>query len=180
VAFYDNVRAQHELVTKHFGITHLRAVLGWSMGAGQTYQWVTQYPDFMDIAVPFCGSAKTSLHNQVFIEGVKVALLAVKNTRSAGSGKGGLQEDSAEVRTWSERDREIGLKAMGRVYAGWWVHPFVLLLLESGLSNLNRGFSQAFYRQKLYETALGYKDLEDFLQNHWEKWACSKGKCATP
>src|SRR3954447_3518930 len=26
VSFYDNVRAQHELVTKHFGITHLRAV----------------------------------------------------------------------------------------------------------------------------------------------------------
>lgn len=39
----------------------------------------------------------------------------------------------------------------------------------------NRGFSQAFYRHKLYETELGYKNLEDFLQGHWEKWACSKG-----
>jgi homoserine O-acetyltransferase len=28
----------------------------------------------------------------------------------------------------------------------------------------------------LYETALGYKDLEDFMQNFWEKWALSKGK----
>jgi hypothetical protein len=45
---------------------------------------------------------------------------------------------------------------------------------------LNRGFSQAFYREKLYETALGYKDLEDFLQNHWEKWACSKGNRSLP
>ena len=35
VSFYDNVRAQHKLVTEHFGIKHLRAVLGWSMGAGQ-------------------------------------------------------------------------------------------------------------------------------------------------
>ena len=25
--FYDNVRAQHELVTKHLGITHARAVV---------------------------------------------------------------------------------------------------------------------------------------------------------
>lgn len=124
VSFYDNVRAQHELVTKHFGITHLRAVLGWSMGAGQTYQWVTQYPDFMDIAVPFCGSAKTSLHNKVFLEGVKTALLAVKNTRSAGSGNGAVKEDCAEVRIWSDRDREVGLKAMGRVYAGWLVYSF--------------------------------------------------------
>lgn len=31
VSFYDNVRAQHELVTKYLGIQHLRAVLGWSM-----------------------------------------------------------------------------------------------------------------------------------------------------
>ncbi|KAJ5491387.1 hypothetical protein N7539_002954 [Penicillium diatomitis] len=155
VTFYDNVRAQHELVTKHFGITHLRAVVGWSMGAGQTYQWATQYPEFMDIAVPFCGSAKTSLHNLVFIEGVKASLLAVKNARSAGPGKDRVQESAEESRAWSDRDREVGLKAMGRVYAGW-------------------GFSQAFYRHKLYETKLGYKDLEDFLQGHWETWACSK------
>ncbi|EPS25515.1 hypothetical protein PDE_00448 [Penicillium oxalicum 114-2] len=155
VTFYDNVRAQHELVTKHFGISHLRAVVGWSMGGAQTYQWATQYPDFMDIAVPFCGSAKTSLHNLVFIEGVKASLLAVKNVCSAGPGKDRLQESSDEVLSWSDRDREVGLKAMGRVYAGW-------------------GFSQAFYRHKLYETELGYKNLEDFLQGHWEKWACSK------
>lgn len=134
VSFYDNVRAQYELVTKHFGITHLRAVVGWSMGAGQTFQWATQYPDFMDIAVPFCGSAKTSLHNKVFLEGVKAALLAVKNTRSAGSGNGAIQEDSAEVRTWSERDREVGLKAMGRVYAGWWVNAPALACFRCSLT----------------------------------------------
>src|SRR5271168_2071741 len=55
VTFFDNVRAQHKLVTEHLGIKHARAVIGWSMGAGQTFQWATSYPDFMDIAVPFCG-----------------------------------------------------------------------------------------------------------------------------
>lgn len=119
VAFYDNVRAQHELITKHFGISHLRAVVGWSMGAGQTFQWATQYPDFMDLAVPFCGSAKTSLHNQVFLEGVKSSLLAVKNTRSAGSGEIGIQEDSVKHRAWTAEEKDVGLKALGRVYAGW-------------------------------------------------------------
>ncbi|KAI7161954.1 homoserine O-acetyltransferase [Hortaea werneckii] len=84
VLFYDNVRAQHELVTKHLGVGHVRAVLGWSMGAGQTYQWATQYPDFMDLIVPFCGSARTSLHNRVFLEGVKSAVLAGKQAVSAG------------------------------------------------------------------------------------------------
>jgi hypothetical protein len=43
------------------------------------------------------------------------------------------------------------------------------------LTHRYRGFSQAFYRHKLYETALGYKNLDDFMVNFWEKWACSKG-----
>jgi len=157
VLFYDNVRAQYELVTKHLGIKHARAVLGWSMGAGQTYQWATQYPEFMDIAVPFCGSAKTSLHNQVFIEGVKSALYASLGTSSGGVAKPDLFTASGKPVKFSAESREIGLKALGRVYAGW-------------------GFSQAFYREKLYQTAptLGFKSLDDFLVNFWEAWALSK------
>ncbi|GKZ41257.1 hypothetical protein AbraIFM66951_008655 [Aspergillus brasiliensis] len=150
-SFYDNVRAQHQLVTQHLKITHVRAVIGWSMGAAQTYQWATQYPDFMDLAIPFCGSARTSLHNKVFLEGVKSALLAAKHIPSAGSGNGGLLQAEQSLRTWSDTEKEVGLKAFGR-----------------------GGFSQAFYREKLYETALGFKDLEDFMQNFWESWALSK------
>ncbi|KAF2726115.1 homoserine acetyltransferase [Polychaeton citri CBS 116435] len=153
VLFYDNVRAQHELVTKKLGIEHARAVVGWSMGAGQTYQWATQYPDFMDLVVPFCGSARTSLHNQVFLEGVKAALLGGKATSSAGVCAGnGVQGTES---TWSEKEKTQGLKALARVYAGW-------------------GFSQAFYRERLYESALGFKDLEDFMINFWEAWGLSK------
>lgn len=39
-----------------------------------------------------------------------------------------------------------------------------------------RGFSQAFYREKLHEKHYGYKDLESFMQGFWESWACSKGQ----
>ncbi|KAH7367995.1 homoserine acetyltransferase [Plectosphaerella cucumerina] len=156
VTFYDNVRAQHTLVTKGLGISHVRAVLGWSMGAGQTYQWVTQFPDFMDLGVPFCGSARTSLHNQVFLEGVKGALLAAKGAASGGI-CGGEATAARKYRGWTEEEKSVGLKALGRVYAGW-------------------GFSQAFYREKVYETAptLGFKGLEDFMVGFWEKWALSK------
>jgi hypothetical protein len=114
------------------------------------------YPDFMDICVPFCGSAKTSLHNQVFLEGVKSALLAARKNSSAGSCEDGVLSKGEEYRTWTAEEKEVGLKAFGRVYAGW-------------------GFSQAFYREKLYESVLGFKDLEDFMKNFWEKWALSKG-----
>ncbi|KAF2726760.1 homoserine acetyltransferase family protein [Polyplosphaeria fusca] len=155
VLFYDNVRAQHELVTKHLGVNHAKAVLGWSMGAGQTYQWATQYPDFMDVAVPFCGSAKTSLHNQVFLEGVKSALYAAKGTSSSGVAQPDVHTEKFGYSSFTESTKSTGLKALGRVYAGW-------------------GFSQAFYREKLHETALGFKDLDDFLVNFWESWALSK------
>lgn len=79
------------------------------------------YPSFMDICVPFCGSAKTALHNQVFLEGVKSALLAAKSLSSAGSKEGVVVkgEGGEEVRVWSKEEREVGLKAFGRGYAGW-------------------------------------------------------------
>ena len=110
--------------------------------------------DFMDFLVPFCGSAKTSLHNQVFLEGVKTALVAPTQASSAGICKG--ENFPGGNSSWTEEQKSVGLKALGRVYAGW-------------------GFSQAFYREKLYESALGFKDLEDFMVNFWEAWGLSKG-----
>ena len=65
----DNVRVQHRLVTEKFGIEHIRLVTGWSMGALQTFHWGALYPDMMDLIAPFCGSAKCSRHNFVFLEG---------------------------------------------------------------------------------------------------------------
>ena len=46
------------------------------MGAQQTYQWGSLYPDMVERIAPFCGSAKTAPHNFVFLEGVKAALTA--------------------------------------------------------------------------------------------------------
>lgn len=100
----------------------------------------------MDICVPFCGSARTSLHNQVFLEGVKSALLAAKGLNSAGSCNGRVETKGSEDRTWSDAERTAGLKAFGRGYAGW-------------------GFSQTFYREKVHETAYGAKNLEEFMIN---------------
>jgi homoserine O-acetyltransferase len=103
VTAYDNVRAQHRLVTEKFGISHLRMVTGWSMGALQTFHWGALYPDMMDALAPFCGSAKCSRHNFVFLEGVKAALTA----------------DAAFAEGWYNEKPQRGLRAMARVYAGW-------------------------------------------------------------
>lgn len=117
---YDNVRAQHKLVVEHFGIKHLRAVMGWSMGGAQTFQWASQYADFMDLAIPFCGAAKVALHNIVMLEGVKSALLSAKSIPPPKTGEVAWPTAEGEsYRTWSDQEKSIGLKALGRVYAGW-------------------------------------------------------------
>lgn len=103
ITAHDNVKAQHKLVTERFGIEHIRLVTGWSMGALQTFQWGAQYPDMMDLIAPFCGSAKCSRHNFVFLEGVKAALTA----------------DGAWNEGWYTSKPARGLRAAARVYAGW-------------------------------------------------------------
>jgi homoserine O-acetyltransferase/O-succinyltransferase len=99
----DNVQTQYRLVTEHFGIERLALVLGWSMGAGQTYQWAVSHPEMVPRALPFCGSSRTSPHNIVFLEGVKGALTA------DGTFHGG----------WYAEQPVAGLRAAARVYAGW-------------------------------------------------------------
>jgi homoserine O-acetyltransferase len=103
VTFYDQVQTQHKLVTEKFGIETLALVTGWSMGAGQTYQWGVSFPDMVQRACPFCGSSKTSEHNVVFLEGVKAALTA----------------DDAFKGGWYDEKPVKGLRAAARVYAGW-------------------------------------------------------------
>ncbi len=133
ITAYDNVLLQHRLVTEKFGITKVKLVTGWSMGALQTYHWGALYPDMVERILPFQGSAKCSRHNHVFLEGAKAALLA----------------DAAFKDGWYDTPPTKGLRAFGRVYAGW-------------------GFSQTFYRQKLDMEAMGYASLEDFMVGFWE------------
>ena len=48
----DMVDADHRLLTEKLGITHLRLVMGTSMGGMHSWVWAERYPDFMDGAVP--------------------------------------------------------------------------------------------------------------------------------
>jgi len=131
ITLWDNIKCQHELLTKNFNIEKIALVTGWSMAGCQSYQWAAQYPDMVEAILPFCASAKTSEHNFVFLEGVKAALCADP--------------------IWNNGDYSAppteGLKAFGRVYAGW-------------------AFSQSFFREKKYKE-LGFKNVEELLID-WE------------
>ena len=61
----DNVAAVHQLLTTELGVQHLQAVIGFSMGAQQAFQWAVSYPDFMDRIVATSGTAKTYGHGIV-------------------------------------------------------------------------------------------------------------------
>jgi homoserine O-acetyltransferase len=48
----DMVRAQHLLLTEALGVTHLRLVIGTSMGGMHTWLWGETHPDFADALLP--------------------------------------------------------------------------------------------------------------------------------
>lgn len=129
---WDNVHAQARLLTEVFGIERIALAYGWSMGAQQALHWGAIYPERVERICAVCSSARTSVHNQVFLQGVRAALTGDPHWQ-------GDHFSAHPVR---------GLRAMGRVYAGW-------------------AMSQAFYREKLYER-VGFSSLEDFLVRSWE------------
>ncbi len=129
---YDNVQAQKRLTTEVFGVDRIALVYGWSMGAQQAMHWGALYPDKVERILAICGSARTAPHNKVFLEGVRATLTA----------------DPAWCGTHFREKPEVGLRAMGRVYAGW-------------------GMSQEFYRDEVWRET-GFSSLEDYLVRSWE------------
>ncbi len=132
ITHWDNVHAQARLLDEVFGVTHPALIYGWSMGAQQALHWGAIFPDRVPRICAVCGSARTSVHNSVFLQGVRATLTGDPAWR-------GDHFSEHPVR---------GLRAMGRVYAGW-------------------AMSQAFYREGLFRT-VGFSSLEDYLVRSWE------------
>ncbi len=99
----DNVRVQQRLLAEVLGVERVKLVYGFSMGAQQAFHWAALFPERVEKIAAICGSAKTSPHNFVFLEGVKAALTADP-----------LWQDG-----WFATQPVRGFQAMGRVYAGW-------------------------------------------------------------
>ncbi len=72
----DNVNAVHQLLTEELHLTHVRAIIGFSMGAQQAFQWAVSYPNFADRIVATSGTAKTYGHGMVRLDGQITAITA--------------------------------------------------------------------------------------------------------
>ena len=132
ITLFDNILAQYRLLSEELGVERIALVTGWSMAGCQSFQWAAQYPEFVNAILPFCASAKTAEHNIVFLEGVKAA----------------LQADAAYADGHYSSPPVKGLKAFGRIYAGW-------------------AFSQTFFREQMYRLK-GFDSAEALLQD-WEQ-----------
>jgi len=104
VTMADNVRAQRRLLTDVFGAERIAAAYGFSMGAGQAYHWAALFPDLVERAIIVCGTARTSVHNKVFLSGLLRTLEAAPEY--AGDGRFRAEPVAA-------------LRAFAHIYAGW-------------------------------------------------------------
>ncbi|HWK47074.1 MAG TPA: alpha/beta fold hydrolase [Stellaceae bacterium] len=104
VTSLDNVQAQRRLLREQFGITRLACVYGWSMGAQQAYHWAAAFPDAVERAIVNCGSARTAVHNRVFLS----SLIATLEAAPEHLGGGRFSAEPAAA-----------MRAFGRIYAGW-------------------------------------------------------------
>src|SRR6201994_4363427 len=99
----DNVSAVHHLLTRGLGVTHLRALIGFSMGAEQAFQWAVSYPDFTDKIVATSGTAKCWPHGVVRLES---QIISITNDPDFKGGDYTVQPAR-------------GLENFGMVWAAW-------------------------------------------------------------
>ena len=91
VTIADDVIAQHRLVTERFGISELQLVLGWSMGAQQTFEWAVRFPQMVKRAAPIGGTAKGTPHNQLMVDNL------MQSVTSDPAWNGGRYATSSDV-----------------------------------------------------------------------------------
>jgi homoserine O-acetyltransferase/O-succinyltransferase len=104
VTSWDSVAAQRRLLREVWGIEHLHCVYGWSMGAQQAYHWAAAHPAEVARAVVLCGSARTAVHNQVFLR----TQIAILEAAPEFDGTSLFAAQPAKA-----------LRAFGRSYAAW-------------------------------------------------------------
>ena len=93
----DMVDAQHQLLTQHLGIQHLRLVMGTSMGGMQTWVWGERYPDFMDALMPLASLPVAIVgRNRLWRA---MAMDAIRSDPEWNNGEYGSVEPRAALRT---------------------------------------------------------------------------------
>ena len=129
----DNIELQRRMLRLNFRNAPIRLAVGWSMGAQQSYRWAVEEPDRVSSLVTFCGTARTTPHNKTFLKSLLAAL-------------------EADPKYETDAPPKAGLRAVGRIYAGW-------------------AYSQPWLKREMFrnEGYGGYTSLDDWLKNYWDR-----------
>jgi len=101
LSIVDDVAAQHQLLTEHFGVEKLALVVGGSMGGQQVYEWAVSYPEMIERAAPIAATAQISLHQKVFVQSLEEAIKSDPNWND------GWYQSGADVRDGMDRLAKI-------------------------------------------------------------------------
>lgn len=142
----DMVAAQYRLLTEHLGITHLRAVVGASLGGMQAIQWAVSHPGFMAAIVAMTAMAKTPPWGALVVEAARACLMA--DPAWTGDGFDGVPE-----RGW-------------RAYAGL-INALVMHTPEAAAELAPQDGVHAWFETIVDQTRAQGFDATDYLYQSW-------------
>lgn len=67
ITIRDMVNSQYKLLTEYFGLRHIYAAVGGSMGSMQVLEWAVGYPDFMDKIVAYAATPKMTSYDLLWM-----------------------------------------------------------------------------------------------------------------
>lgn len=145
VSVYDNVFAQQLLLATCFGITKIKLVVGWSLGAMQAFHWAALFPDSVERMAAIGGASGNSIRFQVIVD---TAISALKADASWENGNYKTQP-------------EKGIRLLANVYCPWaYSHQFFRekLYIKPQTPSLKD------FMQKRWEDAFLQFDANDLLK----------------
>jgi homoserine O-acetyltransferase len=152
VTTYDNVVAQHRLLTEGLGIERIRLATSWSMGACQCYAWAALHPGMVERLAPISGSARTADNNKIFLMG------NIRAITSDPDWNDGFYTDKPPI---------TGIKAMAAIYAGWGLsEPFY----REGLYTAFGARDVTEFVDQFWDAFFIKCDANDLLAQMWTWW----------
>lgn len=151
----DMVQAEYKMLQKEFGFTHIKAVLGGSMGSMQALEWMLQYPDFMDKIVAYVATPKPASADLLIMHVQEQLIhLAGQDTSAAWANLSSLMRYMAHTPDYVTRNTNA--QAVDSLWQVWYnaKHaPFTLQNYRAQLKAMQQHDIYKAFGNSLQETA---------------------------
>ncbi len=131
----DMVHAEYKMLQKQFRLTHIKAVLGGSMGSMQALEWTVQYPDFMDKAVAYVATPKLSSSDLLLMR-IQEQIIQTAGTDTSAAWVTLSALTRYMARTPEYVTRHTKPEAVGRLWQVWQQEKHAPFTLQNYLAQL--------------------------------------------